>query len=227
MRVRLVATLVAMHGCSSHKSTDDNAAASGSSAPPPADHMVTVPAGTYVASDPIFAPAQDGTCSEEILAKVAPLTSIRWPDRPQEVNAFSIDVNTISCAEYNACVAAGACTSLASSVCVVEASVKVSQAEAYCSWRHAKLPTLLQWQAAARGQQGAATLPCEKQDALDCSMTTASGMRLVSSQTEYTATMACIKATAPARLAMDTTFNALYAFVPLSGDYSHAFRCAK
>ncbi len=79
----------------------------------------------------------------------------------QTTAAFTIDVDTVSCAEWEACVAAGACkafttneTGSASRFCLDDkARVDWQAARAFCEWHGARLPKSIQWLRAAHGDE--------------------------------------------------------------------------
>lgn len=198
----LVAGGCSIHvGCSTR--VDDTGTGSGSagsaSSPEPArpkEHMVTIAAGTYVASDPVFAPDGDGKCSTETMAKVEHLSKVApWPDRPQAVTAFTIDETPTSCADYRACMGSGACPPVDTrGKCrsYPALGVTIDQAIAYCTWRHARLPTLLQWQAAVRGPTGKPFGRCDDESSTTCKSTSESGVVVfLDAPSEFTSTSAC------------------------------------
>lgn len=73
----------------------------------------------------------------------------------QEQDAFKIDRVTVSCEDYESCVASGACVPRdpRREGCIRKAAtVAFYKAEAYCAWRGAALPTYAQWQRSIRGK---------------------------------------------------------------------------
>ena len=79
----------------------------------------------------------------------------------QTAAAFTIDVDTVSCAEWEACVAAGACetftrneTGPSARTCLDDkAMVGRDAARGFCQWHGARLPTGLEWIRAAHGDE--------------------------------------------------------------------------
>lgn len=89
-----------------------------------------------------------------------------------EVEAFYIDVTEVTVEQYEACIAAGHCTEVSTAdVCEVKSSfsyanaprrllewpincVAWEQAVAYCTWQDKRLPTAMEWERAARGDDG-------------------------------------------------------------------------
>jgi hypothetical protein len=158
--------------------------------------MALIPAGAYVAIDPVFAPNAAGACSDETIAKVKESArKIPFPDRAQNVGAFAIDKRRVSCGDYDACVTSGVCPRETSALdCADDAAgVTLEEAVSFCRWRGAKLPTLLQWQAAVRGANGKTTGECDPGS--DCTITSAEGVTVrdftTGSLGEFTSTMGC------------------------------------
>lgn len=61
--------------------------------------------------------------------------------------AFEIDHAPTSCTDYRACVAAGKCRAL-DDWCFGVVTVTLAQAQAYCTWQGAQVPSYAQWVAA-------------------------------------------------------------------------------
>lgn len=68
------------------------------------------------------------------------------------VDGFRIEAHPVSCAEWDACVAAGKCRRRPLEECQdATMLVSLNRAEEFCKWHGARLPTLLEWSRAARG----------------------------------------------------------------------------
>jgi hypothetical protein len=170
----------------------------GSSAPRPHEDMALIPGGVYSASDPAFAPDETGACGAQTLAQVKALANqLPWPDRPQDVAAFLIDKRRVTRTEYRACVKDAACPEDTWSFSGSEDAARptLDEAIAYCRWREAKLPTLLQWQAAIRGMNGRSVADCDGgQNVRSCTIASESGVHAAVSSAgpgEFTSTLAC------------------------------------
>lgn len=108
--------------------------------------MVAIPAGT-------FEMGTKGRGSAEPAHQVA-------------LGAFQVDINEVSVRDYDACVAAGACTRADSYVDSCNAGkeraehpincVHARQAAAYCRWRGKRLLSEEEWEYTARASHGAA-----------------------------------------------------------------------
>ncbi len=114
-------------------------AAAGCDAVP--EGMACVPAGPFVRG------ADDGDADERPRAQV-------------ELDAFFIDLHEVTYAEYQACVAAKACTRAGPNYKGFSGErqpmlgLNWFQAQAFCTWRGKRWPTEAEWEKAARGLDG-------------------------------------------------------------------------
>ena len=90
----------------------------------------------------------------------------KWDYVLKKTRPFKIDRNPASCDDYQKCIEAGVCTTgLATSCPFGVADVSIENAERYCHWRGAQLPSFEQWQLAIRGF---AVTWFEEDDLFDC-----------------------------------------------------------
>jgi formylglycine-generating enzyme required for sulfatase activity len=134
----------------------------------PLEAMLAVPAGTFLmgATDEARGAALE-LCKEEIgrrqeRACQPELFAIESPQRKVYLAAFSVDRVEVTVGAYRACVRAGACAPepllvpdarfLQSTLPIT--SVTFAEAERFCAWRGARLPSEAEWERAARGTDG-------------------------------------------------------------------------
>lgn len=212
----------------------------------PKEDMVAIPEGDYKTSEPVFAPDARGTCSSEILEKVAKLYHVQWPDAFSYVHAFSIDRSVTSCADYISCVRQGGCTrsgpDLHEGCLNGGVLVKLSHAVEYCEWRHMRLPTLTQWQVAFRGTTARLDAECGNATIATgdaCPYRSEFGVigHFRGPNHEFTRTLGCYpldadekgsqSAPVPTPVRVLTSYTALYAFFKMSADLTNQFRCVR
>jgi formylglycine-generating enzyme required for sulfatase activity len=125
--------------------------------------MMLVPAGTFtMGSSDAEIVAAVGLCQDAAAPGVDCPRS--WyndeqPAHPQTVAAFWLDRTEVSRADYAACMSAGSCTETPDSDFSTQPEQPINrvswqQANEFCAWRGAQLPTEPQWEFAARGPDG-------------------------------------------------------------------------
>jgi len=241
--------LLALVGCSDKAPKNAASAGSGGETIRPAkqlpkDDMLTIPSAAYLTSALAFRPDDGGKCTPAVLERVAKFAGqAPWPDDSIQVAEFLIDRAVASCSEFRTCIADGVCRDHEMVCEGGHASVQLEGAIAYCAWRGLTLPTLTQWQAAARGSKGRIDAGCEQAVDVngDDGCTVTSPLGLVASfgpnaLPEFTRTLACWSpgksdADGVYPIAVFTMMDKLNYFAPLTQKNGRSqpgwFRCVK
>jgi formylglycine-generating enzyme required for sulfatase activity len=112
--------------------------------------MIWLPAGAYRGTE-LHCMTKDAV-SEAAASR-------KYEQAVHELASFAVDRRRTSCADYGKCVDAHACAPFGDTFyehCADDGVVSVSleQARAYCEWRHLRVPSYYEWQAAVRGPKG-------------------------------------------------------------------------
>jgi len=160
MRPWVSIAVALLASCSSPERQDPSPSARDAGVPP--DDKIAVPAGWFTAGCVSSPRSEDG----ESYGWVDEDCFRANPPRRVWLSSFEIDRRETTRAAYRSCLDAGACHDEMAHFHggrevehLGPARVKLADAEAYCRWRGDRLPTLAEWEKAARGAHDARAYP--------------------------------------------------------------------